>query len=1058
MTRRLTHILNILTLLMGVLIVYQLYSTKPVLAMNRALMPDPTDYTVGANVYLEVSRSGLGNGLDAPTSSVRIYLDPLTGGVGTVRIHHWGHCSGSGIDTNVFAPTQFVAYRVRADDWTDWGSVIDYDPTNPSIEALNVTAPDMPGCSGYRDYPLSGLVANNTPGGYQGWYVAEFYAAHTGTSGGVNAFKLEMLTPGGLIGFSKNATNKFALQDRISPQGTLANFTLTFAPDCILTNPVTRTLEWFDDDWNVLQSNSDYRSYLVEKNSNGVITSTVSVSPPWYGGDAPGSFSVTIRPAHKYEWIWENVTKINGIQFKLPYDSINYTLPCPGGNTGGGGTTTSAACQGQTITITNRPNNCQSQYCWNAPAPPPGGSVFIEVWGGEMGSAFLVTTSSGSGCTTISYTMNGVANALYYFYDSAGAPAGSGSISGRTYFYCQWQYAHSSDLVNSTSPTFPKPNDRIQITSYMVNYQDGLGPEYLICIYPDPVDGTANWLTNSGRPTALSGCIVDGSGAACAGSGVNGKSNGPVHSATWTLRPDVPHGQQLCFYVSHTPISGLSGPIISVTNNGVDTSPRRCFTVYNLRYDISQPVVALPAYLYSGDTVSVPITIANSDGPLPTGAQRGPSFNTRITASVTNATLNRNSWGPVTIGPLGAYVTSPVALLSISINSPVGTQVCLTVTATTNIGYSDGGTDGAGNGPTGSEIYSPGCITVKEGPYLRAYGNDIWAGAIFESAGVCTGAPTNGDIRGLARQAVAGPLAPNYVGAAAKYGALAEFVIDTFGSNNRGDEPSVAISNTGADYLKFANTPPPPGSIGAAPPRCITDLFNKYYNSPATVTLAGLNNINSQNAGQYRVTGSATLQNVNNLTDRITVLVNGDLTITNNVEYLVGNSTSYGASLPIFLFIVNGNINIEAGSAGGNATQQLNGIYIATGEINTCSDGPANLSSSDVCARPLEINGALIARSIAFRRTGGGLNGVATGSNAHQCVVSGYRPTPASSFIAPFTTYNAPLAINHAYNWQCAAEVIRFLPEIYLSRPILDDGSGQDDYKIQQYRDLPPVF
>lgn len=295
-----------------------LVRAQPVSAGSSTVMPNSADFTAGTAVFMEVARIGAGNGLDAPQSQVRIYLPPSSGGSGQISILHADHCTGSGIDSNVYAPTQYVIYSVAANDATNWGDV---------RAVYNTPGPNPAGCGGYRTLAFSGLTASTVQGGYRGWYVAEFYATHIGAIGGVNGFQMRLDTAG-LIGYSKGATSKFALQDRVNAANSFSHFTMTFAPDCALTVPTTRLLEWFDDDWGGLQTNLNYYTDLIEYNAGGAETGRIQIYPR-QGNNQPGSASVTIRPNHKYAWIWYNVIKTNGIQFKLPYDSINYDLPCP---------------------------------------------------------------------------------------------------------------------------------------------------------------------------------------------------------------------------------------------------------------------------------------------------------------------------------------------------------------------------------------------------------------------------------------------------------------------------------------------------------------------------------------------------------------------------------------------------------------------------------------------------------------------------------------------------------------------------------------------------------
>jgi hypothetical protein len=114
---------------------------------------------------------------------------------------------------------------------------------------------------------------------------------------------------------------------------------------------------------------------------------------------------------------------------------------------------------------------------------------------------------------------------------------------------------------------------------------------------------------------------------------------------------------------------------------------------------------------------------------------------------------------------------------------------------------------------------------------------------------------------------------------------------------------------------------------------------------------------------------------------RITILVDGNLTINNNITYATGTITDSGTTItdlnleklkaiPNLAIVVRGNVTIQ-----GNATD-INAAIYATGYINTC-----NNALPQVCRYQLRVNGLLSAKNgFIFAR----LNQANIASNGHE--------------------------------------------------------------------------
>lgn len=148
--------------------------------------------------------------------------------------------------------------------------------------------------------------------------------------------------------------------------------------------------------------------------------------------------------------------------------------------------------------------------------------------------------------------------------------------------------------------------------------------------------------------------------------------------------------------------------------------------------------------------------------------------------------------------------------------------------------------------------------------------------------------------------------------------------------------------------------------------------------------------------------------------DRITIYVDGDVTINTNIEYVGNWNAKDRDDYPYFTLIAKGNIYVA------DSVDRLDGLYIAqprdgqaddTGIFATCDSG--------LCANSLTINGAVIAQHIQLLR--------AHGTMAWD----------------KSTDFN-----------QDPAEVINFVPSIVLGRPYLSGENG----RLESIFSLPPVF
>jgi hypothetical protein len=199
-----------------------------------------------------------------------------------------------------------------------------------------------------------------------------------------------------------------------------------------------------------------------------------------------------------------------------------------------------------------------------------------------------------------------------------------------------------------------------------------------------------------------------------------------------------------------------------------------------------------------------------------------------------------------------------------------------------------------------------------------------------------------------------------------------------------------------SDYYAGAPTPSSSnGNKGALPSKLDSLTSGDYIYSGGTLGSAGASSIT---AGQH-----------------ITVYVDGDLTITNDI--LLGGSTSWAGatSIPSLKVVVSGDIYID------HAVSKIEGIFIAQpkkgapdsgGTIITCSDGHGRFNAGtnkdnkkaliDNCAdttasTSLSVYGALVARRLELLRLKWSINNASPGDNLNASGVP--AGTAAEKFI-----------------------------------------------------------
>ncbi len=304
----------------------------------------------------------------------------------------------------------------------------------------------------------------------------------------------------------------------------------------------------------------------------------------------------------------------------------------------------------------------------------------------------------------------------------------------------------------------------------------------------------------------------------------------------------------------------------------------------------------------------------------------------------------------------------------------VGDQVCITITVSPGSGSVDSNGNVTSPGPAVSS--DEGCAKFMNKSYFKVFGGDISAGSI-ECRG-WSAFRTPGMITAYNSTSTPGK------GSGAQLAALAIGAIHEF-SSATGRTPAP----TPPKGLSFANVAAS-GAWGGemvAGGSCPQDYFGTQ---PTTREFVGSDiNLSGWN-GSLRTAAGVRVSGVVDLNKRVTLYVDGDVVISNNISYAgVSGGWNY-SEMPNFTLVARGNVFI-----GANVTE-LAGIFIAQpkslldpdtegGEIYTCAFGTTpptesqltrvtGTPGSDNCRNQLTIYGSFIAKRIRLLRTNGSLS------------------------------------------------------------------------------------
>jgi hypothetical protein len=463
-----------------------------------------------------------------------------------------------------------------------------------------------------------------------------------------------------------------------------------------------------------------------------------------------------------------------------------------------------------------------------------------------------------------------------------------------------------------------------------------------------------------------------------------------VSNQTVSVPANAPFGTRYCQYADANPIQ---------PGAGYGRGPDACTTVV-ADFDTVPTVVPDKSNAQQNDSVTFTyrITVSGNTRSSTTnckaaGQTQGPGYTPLPQQDVDrNPAVNpQPSWNATYCGqeiPRGGPFTVGSETINVG-NATPGTRVCRSFVINPR--------DENGGFRSSAEA----CVVIAKTPYVHFMGNDVWAGGGFpEITPACN---TSAKITTSSRTLQDGSIA----GSISEYGGFALGKITNFGTASKAIvNPAAAVGK----MLTFSNTNAANLGFYAAPQHCINNYISTYSGTPVTPEPATID-VGGRPNGTWQVNGARTFHGNMPAGSQQIYLVNGDVTIDNDIKY-PGTYSELG-DIPSLVIIATGNIFVQ------DNVQQMDGLFVARSAFNTCSNAPPGNLSVNTCNNQLTINGAVIAGTLTLLRTHG-----ADGNNDTD------RKKPS--------------------------EVFNFNAEMYLRSAL--KGGGTNTVRVVDEKDLPPRY
>jgi len=368
-------------------------------------------------------------------------------------------------------------------------------------------------------------------------------------------------------------------------------------------------------------------------------------------------------------------------------------------------------------------------------------------------------------------------------------------------------------------------------------------------------------------------------------------------------------------------------------------------------------------------------------------------------------------------------------------------EYCGRIAVTPAAGWYGPGGDMIVTDPDESEN-SASCVSRLDKPYIKAFGGDVVAGAVFPNADGSCAVGVNSDIKANIRP-LSEVSAGTKSGAGTQLSAMAPGSVTGFLSaslrTTAPTTPAGLTSLSGTTGTGDLLSPYMGGAYQAN--KCLDDYYTTQQVSEGSAdiqtNIIDTNNVNVTDLMTKKQTvfkaANVTLNGGNMGSTRHSMFVDGDVYIRSNIilnSSFGGNRDNIGS----FRMFVKGNIYID------KSVSQLDGLYIAQpitdgskGKIFTCSSGignPINNPSQrfNECGTQLRVYGSFIANEVILGRT---TNSIRDSIGREE--------------------YSGP-------NSTRAAEIFVFTPEVYLANSAVKPSSRATSGEYQYIATLPPIL
>lgn len=351
----------------------------------RFVMPYFGASSQGTKTYLEIAQVGVGNTLDADGSWSKFYFDANRVNNGTVGVFKGGYGGDvdslgtvGGIAGQRFNDSNAVKYEFYLAEDTGLTApngltVSEETPCRVDGQlapSLTVYSGEMSVDGWYK--VAADRFVNNAKCGNDRWgrttktgkyvlFLRVSWASSAPVTNGqkqgrVNAYKVgaayansTQTLDNPITGYWSDFTSSqkpdspqrasYSVQDRLSNDNTNGSYTFQFAPDCRLSRNDTevRYLHWRDVDYPEYyqapwpsQPAPDFKLYEISPSG---AKNEVAIDQKYkkFNGSSQnvhGSAPVTFKGGFKYEWVWNNVARVDGISFWIPYDDYSAYAGC----------------------------------------------------------------------------------------------------------------------------------------------------------------------------------------------------------------------------------------------------------------------------------------------------------------------------------------------------------------------------------------------------------------------------------------------------------------------------------------------------------------------------------------------------------------------------------------------------------------------------------------------------------------------------------------------------------------------------------------------------------